>query len=128
MRNFTPEDFAGAGQYLIRNDKEAGKYTDAGFMSTVMYKVGYLMGGGGLVDAELKNVPLLISMADGWTRCGFHIKNTDSDKRSIFVRWNSWQDLCDYLNTEESQEMRFATQEEVVRVVMYQKLRWRNEQ
>ena len=44
-----------------------------------------------------------------------------------WVQFNGKKILCDYLNNPEfcQQEYRFATQEEVVRVVLYQRSRWK---
>lgn len=60
MRNFTAKDFDGAGQYLVRTTENYIK--DTGFLSTIMYKVGYMHG-----RRRKGQVTLLISMADGWT-------------------------------------------------------------
>lgn len=126
MRTFIPEDFSGAGHYLIRNDKERNKFVDSGFMSTVMYKVGYHHGHG-MVNRPESNVICLVSMADGWTQTGYFDKHNSTDTKDWeWKQWNSWQGFCDWLNNEDrSQEMRFASQEEVVRVVLYQSARWR---
>jgi len=128
MRNFTIEDFIGSGQYLVR-EKENKFITDTGFLSTIMYKVGFdnnnlEIGTGG----QITN---LISMSDGWTRCFYFLNNEDGTTNfNKKVIWQNTEELgshqgkqrlCDYLNNSElSQEMRFATQEEIVRVVMYQ--------
>lgn len=130
MRTFTTEDISGAGQYLIRNDKEPGKFVDPGFMSTIMLKVGYIYGNKHVGFQDSKYT--LTDMSDGWTRLGYFITKDDegnqiedSDKWG-FKTFTEPQDLVDYLNNESlSQEYRFATQEEVVRVVMYQKSRWK---
>ncbi len=145
MRKFTIEDFSGAGQYLIRmsprevycqkddNDDTFYGYTDTGYLSTIMYKVVWLTNNFDLGNGE--QVYGFAAMSDGmlkisnytakepktndyekviWQRDGEH--DPDGGKRKM-VEW---------LNNEElSPEYRFATQEEVVRVVMYQKSRWR---
>jgi hypothetical protein len=50
-----------------------------------------------------------------------------TDRLDNFKIINSTQKLVDWLNNPElSQEHRFATQDEVVKVVMYQSSRWRN--
>lgn len=155
MRNFTPEDFEGAGQYLLRmgteeiSARENGKpfrgYSDAGYLSTITYKVGYMhdilnIGNG-------NQLTTLTSMSDGWTRiCHYpnakkaqlykkEGKELDFDEKEKTL-WQSDEDgnpnflsgkqkFCDYLNNPDTQEYRFATQEEIVRVVLYQKSRWR---
>ena len=128
MRNFTTEDFSGAGQYLVRNDKPRNGFVNTGFLSSVMYKVGYSHGTKFENRPDTGNVMLLISMSDGLSLHGHFLKNgneTDTSKWT-FVQWNGVQEFCDYLNNPElSQEYRFASQEEVVRVVMYQTSRWR---
>lgn len=146
MRNFTPEDFSGSGQYLVRigsialANREAGNKNwshvpDTGYLSTVMYKVGY-MHNNWSVDGTRGQLACLISMADGWTRFGsitsdaeneVHDQNTEYTKK-LWVNDDestAKQKLCDWLNDIDGQEFRFATQEEVVRVVMYQRSRWR---
>jgi hypothetical protein len=139
MRNFTTEDFNGAGQYLIRmcpaeiaaqNDPELTfyGYIRTSYLSTIMYKVGYITNIWGL-GKDLSNVYTLVAMSDGNVRLGYKDKKTKE-----WVLFQGEEDgvkgtqvLVDYLNNPElSQEYRFATQEEVVRVVMYQKSRWRN--
>ncbi len=52
-------------------------------------------------------------------------KNGYTPKNALEQIENSKQDFCDWLNITSRDEYRFATQEEVVRVVMYQKSRWR---
>jgi hypothetical protein len=135
MRNFTTEDFSGSGQYLVRCDKEPGKYVDAGFLSTVMKKVGYCHGKGLANEPEKGNVSTLVDMSDGMTALGYFDTTADKEYGNGPVNTHMWkwvqfdntQVLCDYLNNPDlcKQEYRFATQEEVVRVVMYQKSRWR---
>ena len=140
MRNFTMEDFSGAGQYLIRADKPAGEYTNPGFMSTIMIKVGYCRGQGCLNPPQTGNIITLVDMSDGCTSLGYFdtrkdtgyhqvpkMTNSEGISKWVWIPFNGYQALCDYLNNPDfSQEYRFATQEEVVRVVMYQKSRWRN--
>lgn len=140
MRNFTPEDFSGAGQYLVHNDKEPNKYVDTGFLSTIMKKVGYCLGQGCAKRPKRGNIMTLVDMSDGLTALGYfdtrkdpeHGKNprkisSENINTWVWVQFNGTQALCDYLNNPDlcEQEYRFATQEEVTRVVMYQKSRWR---
>lgn len=140
MRNFKVEDFSGAGQYLLRmspdevharnNNKPFGGYCDTGYLSTIIKKVGWItnnynIGNGGQIYT-------LTDMSDGMTRIGNYTAKdpkTNNYEKIIWQGENSegLQLLCNYLNNPElSQEHRFATQEEVVRVVMYQSSRWRN--
>jgi len=147
MRNFTTEDFAGAGQYLIRvkdgeTDLRKGSYMDAGYMSTIMRKVGWITPNSRLfVDSPKEgNVYTLTDMSDGMTKCGYFDDREDPTRNDSprtftsestecwkWVQFNGTQSLVDYLNNPDlcKQEVRFATQEEVVRVVLYQKARWR---
>jgi hypothetical protein len=148
MRNFTTEDFRGAGQYLVRMGPEelaarqAGKtYSigNTGYLSTVMFKVGYHTNNAEIGNGE--QLTCLIAMSDGHTSF-YHYPNIRkatacraSGQAVDFVEWEKvfWQKqgevlgiqiFVDHLNTGE-EEYRFATQEEVVRVVMYQSSRWR---
>lgn len=139
MRNFTIEDFSGAGQYLVRNDKEPNKYVDAGFLSTIMKKVGYTIPNSRCLSnpPDQGNVYTLVDMSDGLTSLGYFDQRKDPEYKNNprrcnthlweWVQFDGLQVLCDYLNNPDLclQEYRFATQEEVVRVVMYQKSRWK---
>ncbi len=135
MRNFTTEDFSGAGQYLVRNDKEPNKFVDTGFLSTIMKKVGYCLGQGVTDRPDRGNIMTLVDMSDGLTTLGYFDTRKDPNSNNgpyntdkwEWVQFNGTQALCDYLNNPHlcQQEYRFATQEEVTRVVMYQKSRWR---
>ena len=102
MRNFQEEDFAGSGQYLVRTTKK--HIEDSGSLSTIMFKIGWFLG-----KREDKKKYCLIAMSDGM----------------IYLEQLDNYALVQFLNTNEK-EYRFATQEEVVRVVMYQKARWKN--
>lgn len=138
MRNFTTEDFSGAGQYLVRVGVNPKQISEALSLSTVMYKVGYLINNHDIGTGE--NFTCLISMADGWTKiCHYENTKDENGKSTPPETWEKvlWQGeemgdglgkqkFVDYLNNPKlSQEMRFATQEEVVRVVMAQRSRWR---
>lgn len=134
MRNFTIEDFSGAGQYLVANRKEENKFVDTGFLSTIMYKVGYIINNDGLGNGE--QLYCLISMSDGQTRYCYYpnFSNNHSDPNRFNKNYfqgngqdkDGKQVFCDYLNNADlTEEYRFATQEEVVRVVMYQRSRWK---
>lgn len=146
MRQFTIEDFSGAGQYLIRmspreihcrktdNDDKFYGYTDTGYLSTIMYKVCYLINNYDIGNGE--NIYGLCAMSDGMLKISNY---TIKEPKENNYEKNIWQKdgdhdpdggkrkLVEWLNNEElSPEYRFATQEEVVRVAMYQKSRWRN--
>ena len=151
MRNFTTEDFSGAGQYLIRmssdeifcekENKPFRGYSDAIHLSTILYKVGYIHNNFEIGSGE--QLITLTAMSDGWTQfCHYPNSNKfeqyrKEGKEIDFDRWekviwqndswenkNGWDKFVEYLN-HHSQEMRFATQEEVVRAVLKQKSRWR---
>ncbi|HPJ66064.1 MAG TPA: hypothetical protein PK243_11125 [Flexilinea sp.] len=146
MRTFKTEDFSGAGQYLVRLCPKQKLQIERGekphlcstyFLSTIMYKVGYIVNNYNIGGTN-NQIYTLTAMSDGLTRIG-HFEGTkdDSGKSTPSDQWIKilWSDtgdgikgrrkLVDRLNHGES-EYRFATQEEVVRVVMYQSSRWRN--
>ena len=134
MRNFTTEDFSGCGQYLVRNDKEPNQYVDTGFLTTVMKKVGWCPGQG---TQKWERTYTLTDMSDGLTKLGYFDQRRDPGYKSNprecntslwdWVQFTDLMVLCDYLNNPDlcHQEYRFATQEEVVRVVMFQSSRWK---
>ena len=76
MRNFTTEDFSGAGQYLIRmssdeifcekENKPFRGYSDAIHLSTILYKVGYIHNNFEIGSGE--QLITLTAMSDGWTQ------------------------------------------------------------
>lgn len=127
---FKPEDFDGSGQYLIREpiDKERTSFiSDSGYLSTIMLKVGYS-------HATRRNMAAnsnycLIDMSDGLIREGYftNTETSDCDKWiwNPFAGTTSYEAktrLCEYLNNNPRKEtFRFATNEEVVRVVMCQR-------
>lgn len=123
MNNFKVEDFSGAGQYLVRtSDKHV---YDTGFLSTVMYKIGYQHNKNLIQHGEYSNY-CIIAMSDGWTRDGYFEKNGSEDTKDwTYKAFVDKATLTQYLN-ECEESYRFATQEEVVRVVMCQSSRWRN--
>lgn len=134
MRNFKPEDFDGSGQYIIRNDKPANNFINVGFMSTILYKVGYVHGNR---SRDFAHAIIKVAMSDGWTQMGHYNKNgftgnPQQPDKWTYIPWTSSfdessiiakQKFCDYLNDSElcEKEYRFATHEEVMRVVLYQK-------
>jgi len=134
MRDFTVKDFEGAGQYLVRATKDFIENT--GYLTTIMYKVGYMHG-----EGRKGQKTLLISMADGWSNDRTYItKDAEGKKLTDTEDWIKiiWrtdkkanppvtgkQLFVDYLNIHAEQEYRFATQEEIVRVVASQNWRWK---
>lgn len=146
MRNFTPEDFSGAGQYLVRvtneelyareQNKPFNGVTRTGFLSTIMYKVGYIRNNW-KIGGSNGRITTLAAMSDGCTQHGHFITEDEKGNKLEIKDWlkvlwvtddnsSGKEKLCNHLNDPDTQEMRFATQEEVVRVVLYQKARWRN--
>lgn len=140
MRNFKPEDFSGAGQYLLRmtpdeihaknNNQPFRGHCDTGYLTTIVKKVGWITNNYNIGNGE--QIYTLTDMSDGMTTIGNYTAKepkTNNYERIIWQGENGEgkQLLCNYLNNPElSQEYRFATQEEIVRVVMYQSSRWRN--
>jgi hypothetical protein len=140
MRNFTIEDFDSAGQYLLRmspreiycrdNNEKFEGYSNTSYLSTIIKKVGYITNNYKIGDGE--QIYTLTDMSDGLTRIGnFTAKSAESNnyEKVIWQGKNGLgkQKLINWLNNPElSQEHRFATQEEIVRVVLYQSSRWRN--
>jgi hypothetical protein len=114
---FKVEDFIGSGQCIIKtNDPHI---INDGYLSTIIYKIGYLFG----EDFENNNLrrafPLLISIADGWTINGHYIKNNEG--RTVFKKWMDKKDLVDFLNNNPYNEFyRPASKEEIIRVINYQ--------
>ncbi len=74
--HFSPEDFHGCGQLIIRNSSPVDS-SDLLFAISVCYKVGYLLNG------NKGNNILLISMADGYSSC-----------------FKSKAELCEFLNND----------------------------
>ena|SRR5688572_1098795 len=138
MRNFNIEDFRGAGQYLIRADND-NFISNTGYLSTVLKKVGWITPNHHtFVDVPEKgNIYTLTDLSDGMTSCGYFDQRDDLESKKNpriitsegiakwkWVQFNGVQSLCDYLNNPDlSQEHRFATHEEIVRVALYQKHR-----
>lgn len=123
MNNFKVTDFEGAGQYIVRTADT--HIVDTGFLSTVMFKVGYQHTSNLIQHGEYDNY-CLIDMSDGWTRDGYFEKNGSNNPSDWTYRaYVDIQSLVNWLN-ENKEPYRFATQEEVVRVVMRQVSRWRN--
>lgn len=139
MRNFTIEDFSGSGQYLLRmspreihcrdNNEQFEGYSNTGYLSTIIKKVGWITNNYGIGNGE--QIYTLTDMSDGMTILGNYTHNNPQSNNWEKIIWQGEnglgkQKLVDWLNNPElSQEHRFATQEEVVRVVLSQKSRWR---
>lgn len=126
MRNFKLRDFAGSGQYLVRQEPGVEFVTNTGYLSTIMFKVGYLYGSTG--NGQVR---CLISMSDGFVQDGHFVtvppRPPSTTPSKYKVLWQSSKPLdveegiqlfIKYLNEGET-EYRFATLEEVLRVVMH---------
>jgi hypothetical protein len=134
MRNFNVENLPG-GTYLVRltpqcyKRLEEGKkphIENTGFLSTIMYKVGYIHGHGHKTnDKEHQHIYCLVSMSDGWVSDGYIDDSKERGSEDRFVTHKGIQNFVDYLNNPngQTQELRYASKEEVVRVVMYQSSR-----
>jgi hypothetical protein len=132
---FTPEEL-NAGDYIVRehiNKLNNPHFVDAGYLSTMMMKIGWGHASG---RKEIVSPYYLIDMSDGMIVAGVFSGITKSDNGSMNFDnavWNPFeaekgrdakQKLCDYLNNNPHGEtFRRATQEEVVRVILYQKSR-----
>lgn len=133
---FTPEDL-NAGDYIVRehiNKLNHPHFVDAGYLSTMMMKVGW----GHASDREEIITPYyLVDMSDGMVVAGFFSGITKRENGSLNFDnkvWNPFeaekgrdakQKLCDYLNENpHGNTFRRATQEEVIRVILYQKHRF----
>lgn len=139
MRNFTLEDFSGAGQYLLRmspdeihardNNKPFSGYSNTSYLSTIIKKVGWITNNYEIGDGE--QIYTLTDMSDGMTIIGNYTAKDPKSNNWEKIIWqgengSGKQKLVNWLNNSElSQEHRFATQEEIVRVVLYQKGRWK---
>ena len=140
MRNFKHEDFNGSGQYLLQlspkeifakeNNKPFTGYSNTFYLSTIIRKVGYIINNEDIGNGE--QIYTLTDMSDGLTMIGNYTSKEPKTNNWEKILWQGEshlgkQLLCNWLNNSElSQEHRFATQEEIVRVVLYQSSRWRN--
>lgn len=104
---FEESDFDGSGQYLIRTLKYPIK--DDGYLVTVASKVGYIK--------QPIDCCCLISMSDGWTRCGDYVMMEGDEKPGTFTLWNNIQELVASLNSDGY--WRPATKDEMKRIVSY---------
>jgi len=114
---FEEKDFSGSGQYLVNN--LTLHIQDDGYLSTVLYKVGYISGLKDHPDDETYNQKwCIISMSDGLIMFHCHL-------------FPSKLDLITYLNKENSSSFsgvgrngwRMATNSELTRTAAYQKHR-----
>ena len=134
---FTPKDFEGAGQYIVRegiNKLNSRHILDTGYLSTVMMKVGWTER---TRPDKGKYAYVLVDMSDGLIKEGYFTgtRNEDGSSNNDYTKWvwNDFSDdesykskekLCEYLNNNPYKEtFRFATHEELIRVAAYQK--WR---
>lgn len=136
---FKPEDFEGAGQYIVResiNKKQRPDIYNTSYLCTVMMKLCWsnkIRNGQGLYRY------FFIDMSDGMATEGY-FTNTDyndgnrNNRRPIEEWiWNDFsgdtgheskQKICEYLNNNPHGETyRFATNEELIRVAAYSKFR-----
>ncbi len=134
---FTPEDFEGAGQYIVRESShklERAFIIDTSYLSTIMMKVGWMHGT--RRENAASAIYCLVDMSDGYTKEGYFTNTKTEGGESIPTEkwiWNPFAGttgfeaktrLCEYLNNNPYKETyRKATQEEVVRVILHQK--WR---
>lgn len=133
---FKPEDFEGAGQYIVRegtNKLNSPHIQDTSYLSTVMMKVGYLSK---YREGSSSSKYVLVDMSDGLITEGYftNTRNEDGSGKAIYHWiWNDFgaessneskQNLCTFLNSNYYKETyRFATNEELIRVAAYQKYR-----
>lgn len=131
---FTPDDFEGAGHYIVRegtNKLTHPHIMDTGYLSTVMMKVGWNQGT--RRENRANSIYCLIDMSDGLVKEGYFTNTeTETGERIDTEKWiwntfsgdknhEAKQRLCDYLNNNPHKETyRFATTEEVVRVILQQ--------
>ena len=136
---FTPDDFEGAGQYIVRETKnklESPYFKDTGFLSTVMSKIGYIHSHRYRGEGVASNIYTLVDMSDGLIYTGYYTNTKDSEGNKLPIeKWvfnefsgdssfEAKQKICDYLNNNPHGETyRFATNEELIRVAAHQK--WR---
>lgn len=131
---FKPEDFDGGGQYIVREPPSKLKTSyiaDSSYLSTIMMKIGYSHGT--RRKNTKSNIYCLIDMSDGLVKEGYFTNTRTESGETIDTDkwiWNEFSGdtgfeaktrLCEYLNNNPYKETyRFATNEELVRVVMRQ--------
>ena len=121
---FNVENLSGGGSYLVRSDRHS--LPDTGFLSTVLFKVSYFHSQGEEVDNTHFHLYGLVSMSDGYLLRGWYEKNDSDDPMDWkFNHFDSLAVLADWLNGAlTSSRWRFATHEELLRVVLYQTARF----
>lgn len=135
---FKPEDFDGAGQYVVRESKNkinSPHFYDTGYLSTVMYKIGYMHMSKSI---QCSNLYILISMSDGLSLPGYYTNTKDAEGNSTdsstwtFTEFSGEDNyeakskLCEFFNNNpHGNTYRFATNEELIRVAAHQKWRTR---
>ncbi len=130
---FKPKDFEGSGQYIVKETtiKERTPMVErSGYLSTVMFKIGYIK-----EAIPKKHTCCLIYMSDGLIMTGYY-SNTRTKEGEPIHDVSKWirndfsgeyadeakEKLCEYLNNNPyGDTYRFATNEEVVRVIMHQR-------
>jgi hypothetical protein len=115
---FTSENLAGSGHYIVRTDQDYIK--DTGYLSTIMSKIGYHHNARSRHGAKYQ----FVSMADGWSHDGwFDRKKSNNSSDWIFKPFKNIEDIANYLNNNPNKDKyRFATVEEVIRVVLHQRI------
>ena len=90
---FTPEDFNGSGQLIIRDSSPTGS-KDYGFAITVCYKIGYIPS-----QAKHHKHGSMISMADGMVN-----------------HYETLEELCEHLNSD-THGYRPMTKTEIINII-----------
>lgn len=134
---FTPKDFDGAGQYIVKECKDklnSSDITDTSYLTTVMMKIGWTQK---LRDNKGPYSNVLVEMSDGLIHEGYFlgtVKENGSHENdhskwvwvnfSAETSYESKQKFCEYLNNNpHKQTYRMATNEELIRVAAYSKRR-----
>ena len=140
MRNFKLEDFETGNVYLVAlcsdqlrqmSESKIPTVEDDTKLSKTMYKLGFMVHYNQMTNTYY-DVSCLINMNNGYTRY-FNYENTrDTTKPNEEIKWTKiiWSDsvvgetgvekVIRYLNNPvESSEYRFATKEEVLRVIKH---------
>ena len=141
MRNFKVQDFEGSGQYLVRMGEDEIKKRKKGlipgvesdsYLCTITYKVGYITNNY-KIGGTRGQITCLTAMSDGHVTLGHYITKRKDGTNIGIADWKKilWvtdenssnkQKFVDHLNDTDvngAQEMRFATKEEIIRVVSY---------
>lgn len=136
---FKPEDFPGAGQYIVKesiNKLYRPDIMDTGFLCTVMKKLCW----SNKIRPDMGySRYFFIDISDGMATEGYfsNTKNPDGSHNQDLTTWiwndfsadtslESKQKICEYLNNNiHGETFRKATNEELIRVAAYQK--WRTD-